>query len=95
MDSIPYTIKNIINTNNTIVIGFDVSHNKRRKSAAAMVSLGGKFLDNHFSNLKLYNNYEEISGKIVSMFQEHVEYYLNHGLSVDQIILYRDGVSEG
>lgn len=45
MGSIPYIIRNIINTNNTIVMGFDVSHNKRRKSAAAMISLGGKNLE--------------------------------------------------
>ena len=45
MGSEPWSVVTSINTTRTLIFGFDVSHNKRKKSAAAMVSMTGKYLD--------------------------------------------------
>lgn len=77
-------------------MGFDVFHQRNKKSVASLVSLYGKnYVKNH-SSTRLQKTGLEIMKNLVELVKEHLTIIEEKSKTFpDKIIFYRDGVGEG
>jgi aubergine-like protein len=99
MGDIPWAYKGLpLISVPTMIIGIDVCHRvgKNKKSILGFVASLDKYVGKYYSNSVAQGEKQEMAFGIEKLFQEAInEFIAGNGSAPQQIIVYRDAVSEG